>query len=454
MPGGTRPWCSAAGIAGLLSARVLSSFFERVEVIERDPPSATGPRRGVPQGNHLHIMLPGGRKALEELVPGYIDALISAGGIRASSTSSTKAYFEDRWVPRFDSDLWSVLCGRPLFEAVLRDEVLRSPGIELRTGWRAVGLRTDAHGSVTGAVVETTDEGVEEALDADLIVDATGRSSRAANWLAELGFDSPDETVINGFWGYSTRYYRLPPGWDPGWLTLALVPTGRDGRTRGAVIQLQDGERWACGLIGCAHDYPPTDDDAFEAFVASLPVPDFAEVLAAGEPLTPAVGWRRTENRRRHFERLSGWPDGFVVIGDALTSVNPVYGQGMSVAALSAAELHRQLADSAERGNLMGLAARFQQALGAIVSLPWNLASGADYLVPGAEVQPLPVEQRDFLERWRRAGELSAQYPEIRPLLIETRYLIHDPEWLYKGDIADRINAEWGRLDDLTSSSP
>jgi 2-polyprenyl-6-methoxyphenol hydroxylase-like FAD-dependent oxidoreductase len=440
-----RPWGTAvvcgAGIAGLLAAKVLADFFDHVVVIERDVlPVGPTARPGVPQAGQIHTLLPGGRQALDQLAPGFTDALVGAGGIRTRLTSSTKRYLNGAWIPRFESELWSVLSSRVLFESVLRSLVIGTPGVELLTRRRPVRLVSDQPDAVTGVIVGALDRrGAIETVRAQLVVDALGRSSVAPAWLRDLGYEQPEQTVINGFWGYTSRYYKMPSHWDPDWLTMVIVPTGIDGDTRGAFFQRQEGDRWLCTLIGCARDFPPTDEDAMQRFAASLPVPDVSAALAVGEPLSAPTAWRRTENRLRRFDRLSRRPEGFVVIGDGVSMLNPVYAQGMSVAALSAAGLRSDLEAQRGQPDVTGLATRFQRSVAATVGLAWGLSSGADFVVPGADTQPLTLEEQDFQRRWNLVNELAPRDSEIARLRYETTMLLRSADWLYEGAVADRF---------------
>ena len=435
------------GFAGLLAARVLTDAFDRVIVVERDQASRTGLRPGVPQGGHIHALMPGGRAALDRLIPGFSDRLVAAGGTRACLTSTSRRHLGGHWQPRFESELWSVLCTRPLFEQVLYDAVLdptvhRTEGLEFVDGVTQGLLASDGRidGVSIGAGAPSVGSDPATVVHADLVVDATGRRSRATEWLAEIDVDVPAETVISGYWGYTSRYYEMPAGFAPDWLTMVLLPTGLADQTRGALIQRQEHGRWLCTLVGSGRDYPPTDDKGISAFLESLPVPDFSDLLGRAKPLGRALGWRRTENRRRHFDQVTNWPDGFLVMGDGLVSLNPVYGQGMSVAALSATQLHLQLAETGDGGaRTRGWSSRVQQALAEEVSLAWNIASGADYVVPGASTVPLTPRQDEFLRRWNRANVLASENVEIARLRAETGFLLRGAEWMYDGPIGELL---------------
>ena len=172
---GTAVVCGA-GMAGLLAATVLAEWFERVVVVERDVLADTSTlRRGVPQAPHIHTLLPGGRRVLDELLPGLVDEVVAAGAVRTCLTSTTKRRMGSGWLPRFESDMWTVICTRPLLEAVVRRHVRRIAGIEWWTGHRAVGVVVDRHRVITGVRGQGSPPGsVPAVLSADLVVDAAG----------------------------------------------------------------------------------------------------------------------------------------------------------------------------------------------------------------------------------------------------------------------------------------
>jgi hypothetical protein len=239
--------------------------------------------------------------------------------------------------------------------------------------------------------------------------------------------------------GYASRFYRMPPGWDPGWTTLIILPTGRDGQTRGAMMQRQEGDRWICTLVGCGGDFPPSADEAIPGFVASLPVPDIADALAVGQPVSELKVWRRLDNRLRSFDQLDGPLDGLIIVGDGVCALNPVYAQGMSVAALGAADLRVELAEQATQNDLRGLSARFQRRLARTVFLPWSLATGADYAVPGVEAPPMAPQQQEFMRRWDAVNVMATTDTEVTRLRFETTTLLRSADWLYHGEVAERL---------------
>jgi 2-polyprenyl-6-methoxyphenol hydroxylase-like FAD-dependent oxidoreductase len=445
---GTAVVCGA-GMAGLLSARVLADFFDRVVIVERDHvASEPSPRRGVPQSHQVHVLLPGGFRVLCELFPGLEHEAVARGAAHACLTTSAKRFYVNDWLPRFESDLWTLHCSRSLLEWVTMQRVVAWPNVELIGDRRVIGLIAADGQQATGVATTARQPGdAVTVVAADLVVDALGRSSPTPAWLAQLGFKAPEETIVNAHWGYASRYFRMPRGWDPGYLLLAYLPTGRGGQTRGAVLQRHEGDRWLCTLVGCAKDHPPRDDDGFTAFAGSLPIPEIIDAIAAAEPLTTVEAWHRTENRMRHFDTAAARPSNVLFTGDSACALNPIYGQGMSVAALAAVALRSELTATAWADDGMSsLAHRFQRRLQQTVLFPWAMACGADHAVPGVEGAPPAPDQVDLDHRWQRAMLLATHDPQIARVRLETQMLVRSPDWLYHGPIAERIERDWAQL--------
>lgn len=221
--------------------------------------------------------------------------------------------------------------------------------------------------------------GKEEDLAADLVVDASGRDSRVLEWLTALGYQHPEEITVDGKIGYATRYFRRPEGLQADWKVLALLNSWPHIRRGGIILPIEDG-RWVVTVAGIGDDHPPTNEAGFIAFIQGMATPLLAEAIQQAEPLSGISGYQHMENRWRRFERLSRWPEGFLVVGDAVCQLNPYYGQGMAVAALTALTLDRVLKDAS--GNQRDTARRFQQALSKVFAAPWLMATSEDQRSP------------------------------------------------------------------------
>jgi 2-polyprenyl-6-methoxyphenol hydroxylase-like FAD-dependent oxidoreductase len=358
-------------IAGLLTARVLADRFAEVVVVERDRlPNAAEPRRGVPQGRHIHGLLAGGQQALEQLLPGLTGELAADGVPVGDPLADVRLSLNGHRFRQAPSGLTLVSASRGMLEHHVRRRVRSLPNVNIADSRDVVGLAGTGGRIRAVRVLRRADNSVEELLDADLVVDATGRGSRAPVWLSDIGYARPEEEQLRVDLGYTTRRYRLPPDTLDGDLGLLRAPTPRHPRGA-ALARLEDGV-WMLTLIGLRADHPPCGVEDFDRFAASVGSDELSSLIRSAEPIDDPVTFRFPASTRRHYERTP-LPDNLVVIGDSLASFNPVYGQGMTVAALEAVALARQL--SAERvppsRAMMGDLVRK-------VDVPWRMAGGVD----------------------------------------------------------------------------
>ena len=370
-------------IAGLLAARVLSDHFQRVTIIERETlAQSDAPRQAVPQGRHVHVLLHQGIQIVRNLFPDLVPALTDSGLELADTSRDFRWRHFGVWKTRITTGIDVLFLNRPLFEWSVASRVSRIPGIGVLENSEVTRLiATPDRRRVTGLAVRTAAT-VERELGADLVVDASGRGSQMPQWLKSLGLPAPDETIVEVNVGYASRFYRRPANLADG---RALFVQPRPPNTRGAAVFPIDGNRWLVTLAGWLADYPPTNDNGFLEFAGSLEVPDVRIALEQAEPLTPACIYKLPANRRRHYEKLNELPEGLVILGDALCSFNPVYAQGMTVAALEAITLDQWLRNPEEQGGARknGLARRFHQQASKIVDASWRAAAGEDLRYPG-----------------------------------------------------------------------
>lgn len=419
-------------MAGLLAARVLADRFERVRIVERDRfPKGPAPRGGVPQASHQHVMLKRGADVLERLFPGIRDELVAAGAPLADMANDMAWLTPFGWGVRFPSDLVMLTCSRDLLEWGVRKRLKALPEVRFLEGAEVTGLLPDVDGGrVAGVKIRFRgDEGGEEPLRADLVVDASGRDSRAPRWLKGLGYEPPEEVVINAHLGYASRVYRIPGGFEAGWKG-AYVQVAPPKHTRGGVVLPLEGDRWLLTLAGTGGDYPPTDEKGFLGFARSLRDPILHDAVKDAEPLSPVSGYRATENRTRRYEKLARMPRNFVVLGDAACAFNPVYAQGMTVAALGAEALEQSLSDPSGPGR------RFQKRLAKINAAPWTIATAQDLRVPGVIGGSPGLADRLMRRYMDRAVALSTRSERVRLTLLEAMNMTQNPSALFRPRVA------------------
>ena len=364
-------------VAGLCAARVLADAFERVTVLDRDTyPTGALPRAGVPQGRHVHALLARGRQELERLFPGFDGLMHERGALEIDFGWDFATLRGAGWMPRERYGIRTFFASRLLLESVVRELLRRHANVALVEATAAAGLVADG-GTVTGVRTECGGTMV-----ADLVVDASGRGSHAPAWLRALGLPAPEETVVDSFAGYSTRWYRAPAvrptewWWQGVWIDPTLDPADPLGATA-AVLSPIEGGRWIVTVGGLARRYPPTDEAGFLDTLAALRSPLVAEAVRLAEPISPIYGNRAMANRFRHYERWPARLAGFVAVGDAACAFNPVYGQGMTTAALAAGVLATALGrHDADDPALPG---RFYRAQAALLHDAWAMATGADF---------------------------------------------------------------------------
>jgi 2-polyprenyl-6-methoxyphenol hydroxylase-like FAD-dependent oxidoreductase len=378
---GDRAVVLGASMAGLLAARVLTDAYAQVTVLDRDQlPEAGTHRRGVPHGRHLHALLAAGQQALEELLPGLTAELVAHGAPAGDVLANGRWYLNGHRLRQAPTGMVALCASRPFLEGHVRGRVRALPNVTFVDACDIVGLATTPDGGrVTGARVRRRAGGsAEEVLGADLVVDATGRGSRTPLWLQALGYVPPETEQVRIGLGYATRTYRLAPDALGG--DLGMLHGSTPEHPRGGALLLIEGGRWMVTLAGMLGDYPPTDPDGFLAFARSLRFPDIYQAIGDAEPLDDPVAFRFPASVRHRYERLPRFPDGLLVVGDAICSFNPIYGQGMSVAALEALTLRRHL-----RRVAAPQPRRWFGDLARVVDVPWDIAVGGDLVFPGVQ---------------------------------------------------------------------
>jgi 2-polyprenyl-6-methoxyphenol hydroxylase-like FAD-dependent oxidoreductase len=357
-------------MAGLLAARVLSDRYEHVTVIDRDAfPRVGEHRRGVPQSVHTHGLLAGGHRAMNRFFPGLNDDLLAAGAVSADVLGNSRWYFEGGVLSRCASGLDGLQLSRPLLEGVIRERVRNIRNVTMIESCMVRSLTVSGDTlRVTGVRTPT------EMIPADLVVDASGRGSCSSAWLEANGYAKPYEESVQVSITHTTRLFRRSPE-DLDGDSAVVIPATRDGK-RGGVMLAQEGLRWIVTLVGYFGRSAPEDLEGFTEFARRLASPDIYDLIREAEPIGDARTSRFPASVRRHYEKLNRFPEGFLVFGDAVCSFNPVYGQGMSVAALQATALEQSL----KIGQFSSR--EFFIRVAKLIDSPWNTAVAADLRFP------------------------------------------------------------------------
>ncbi len=368
---GSRAVVVGAGVAGLLTARALRDHVETVEVLDRDRLDGAGPRAHVPQGRQGHALLGAGEQLMGAWFPGLVDDLVAGGAVRVGGE---RIWWHQAGGYRIRGD-WGggprLHLTRPYLEHALRERVAGMPGVRIRDRSLVEGVIT-AGGRVTGVRVGGAP------VPADLVVDCGGRSSRLVHALSMAGtLRTPvSEVVVNV--AYATRLLRRSPDDLDG--DVLVVTPSFPTTPRGGVAVPVEGGRWQVTLAGWHGEAPPADDDGFRAFARHLGAPVLAELIERCHPVGPVASYALRSSRWRHFERAADLPPGYVAVGDAVASFDPVYGQGMSTAALQA----QALGDAVARWGAGSdrLPREHHRRAARAVRTAWAIAVGADFADP------------------------------------------------------------------------
>lgn len=427
-----------ASMGGLLAARALAEYFDTVTLVERDVlPDGPVQRRGVPQGRHAHGLLSGGLRALAELFPGLPEELAADGatvldGAKLSLVSLTFGGHRLNLNGQPSSPMESYLASRPFLEAHVRDRVRAIDNVRILDGHDAVELLMDGTRRVTSVLVAPRAGGTGQAIAADLIVDAMGRAGRTPAFLESAGFGRPFEDRIAVQVAYSSQLMRFAGHAPRDQLTLVgAVPE----RPCGGSLFAYENETWLLTTAGMNGQEPPADLAGMIAFVEDLFPAETIAALRSAEPVGAVATFRYPASVRRRYERMPRFPDGLLVFGDAICSFNPVYGQGMSVAALEALALRDCLARGAD-----DLGRRFLRAAAGCVNTAWQMACGADLALPQI-TGPRPMSVR--LSNWYTERVLTAAEddPVVTEAFFRVMNLVDPPSRLMHPSIVRRVAA-------------
>lgn len=422
-----------ASASGLFAAAALAEHAD-VTVIERDTlPSGPEARRGIPQAHHAHLVWTGGVKAFDDLLPGLIQELVDEGArlVRIMGDMVSRAPNEV-WFRRFDKvPHRNLVCSRPLLDHVLSTRVLKDPRITLRENTTVLGIEGTPE-AVTGVRLQTAN--AQESLRADLVVDASGRGTRAPQWLHALGLPDVEVREVNAGVAYASRLYQAPERTQAISFPLVNVqanPANPPGQ--GGIILPIEGNRWIVTLSGTRGGEPTADNDKFLDFALGLGDPVIGELLQHAEPLTDVKTSRATANVRRYYEKMRHWPTGFAALGDAIAGYNPVYGHGLTVAAQCAVAVRNVL--RTHPITAVGTAKRLQDAAARPVGAAWDLAVGQDALYPGASDSSPTAAEKALARYVDRCVETGAGNPRALGALLDVMSLLEPPTRLFSPDM-------------------
>lgn len=370
-----------ASIGGLLAARALTDYYDEVVIVEKDPATPThDARKGVPQGDHIHLLWSGGLDIIESWFPGVTHDLLERGATAIDNGSEMRWYHHGVWKVRQPSNLTILSQSRPLLESTLLERLQAVDGVGICYGKRVRGLLVDDDRQrVTGIELESTD-GSSEELQARLVVDASGRGGACLNSLEAHGFGRPEEERIGVNIGYATQVFEQPRSPERDWKNMAIYARAPDTYRLGVIFPIE-GSRWIVTLAGLrGHYLQDNDNDAFLEYARGLDQPDLAEALENAVPAGPVRFIRYREQLRRHFGSMQQFPTGYLPFGDMICSLNPMYGQGITVCARESQVLSDCLQGTDPAAPDRAFSRAYFRGIAATVSSAWLLGEANDFL--------------------------------------------------------------------------
>lgn len=424
-----------ASLGGLMTARILSKHFKKVIIIEKDivnrqPES----RKGQPQTRHLHGLLPAGFNVMKSYFPDLQEALAEEGANVCDFAETMVWNTYGGYRKRFNMNLTAVTMSRPLLEHLIRERVLARSNVELmdNTGVKNL-ITTPENQRVTGVMIQ---KGNEEAnnIMADLVIDVTGRTSRTSQWLQDLGYETPPVSEVKVNVGYATRIFKRNPQDEHTNHWLLCTPNAPTESRFGGIFPIE-GNRWVATVGGWHGDSASVNENEFLVFAKSLPMPEIYDIISKSEPLTEIVPYKFISSLRRHYEKLMRFPLGYLVLGDAVSSFNPTYGQGMTSAALQAAELDKILSENIAETKL---ATTFFKKAAKVIDIPWGLAVGEDFRFPATEGPKPPGI--DFINKYvARVHRATLKDEVVCKAFLKVMSLLEPPTSLFRPRILWRV---------------
>jgi 2-polyprenyl-6-methoxyphenol hydroxylase-like FAD-dependent oxidoreductase len=430
-----------ASMAGLLAARSLADFFDTVTVVERDPlPDTNAVRRGVPQGHHLHALLARGAQVIGDMFPGVLDEMVMDGAQYFDGQDLSRLHYNvggHLMVRDGSASSFTAYCAtRPFLEDHVRSRLRGIPNVSLLDEHCIVGLTsTPDHQRVTGVRVINTHSGELTTLTADLVVDATGRAARTPSWLDSMGYDRPREDCVVVQLTYVSQLLRMATDTPH---ELACLVGVAPGRPRGMGLLHCENDTWLFTVIGVAGEQAATELGGMCEFVKDCAPPHLLTAVRAAEPIGKPVRHRLPCSRWRRYDEIARFPEGLLVIGDAICSFNPIYGQGMTVAALEASVLRDCLSSGAE-----DLARRFFRAAVNPINQAWQLSTTPDLALPELPGTPTFIARlfNKYVDRVLAAAECDTavldQFYRVTSLVDPATRLLR-PAMIWRAALGNR----------------
>jgi 2-polyprenyl-6-methoxyphenol hydroxylase-like FAD-dependent oxidoreductase len=444
-PLGERAVVLGASMGGLLAARVLADFFDTVTVVERDElPDGPGVRRGVPQGRHVHVLLARGAQILDELFPGLLNELVADGAPVWDDGELSKLHLSfggheilrSGTITRKPEALAVYMPSRPFLECHVRRRLRATSNVAILGGQDVTELTaTPDHGRVTGVRVVNHDTGAQRELIADVVIDAMGRGAHTPAFLERLGYGRPVEDHIVMHTNYVSQLLRIPRGA----LKEMLVDIGpAPERPTGMFLSGYENDTWMFTVFGMVGHQPPHDLAGMLSFAQEYCPGHLVEVMRTAEPIGAVAHHHMPSSQWRRYDKMPRVPDGLLVCGDAVCSINPIYGQGMTAAALQAAALQKCL-----RAGAGDLPRRYFRASAKPIGVAWQIVASSDLSFPGvAGRRSRFMRLSTLLLDWALSAcesdlAVAVRFFKVNGLIYSPMRLLH-PAFVYRVAVVNR----------------
>jgi 2-polyprenyl-6-methoxyphenol hydroxylase-like FAD-dependent oxidoreductase len=428
-----------AGMGGLAAAKALSNHFSQVTVFDRDTlPSQPEPRIGTVQSRHNHALIAGGLKALTSLFPGLDEDFHKAGAVkmRAGQDPQLERPGFDPF-PARDLGWDTYFASRPLFELVTRRRIEQQSNIEILQKIRVTGLIASADGAAVTGVRFCTSDGRAQTINADLVVDASGRGNLTLELLDALGFPRPEEIEIGIDQAYSTVIFEKPSNAPSTWKGVIHLPSAPTS-SRGAFLFPIEDNKWMVSAGANHGDAPPGDHAGLLEFLKTLRTQTIYDAVKGAKPVVEIARFVLPSSLRRRFEQLQRFPGRLLIIGDGICRFNPVFGQGMSVAAQQAVILDLLLSGRVGDPEVLdGLAPEYFAAIQEVLETPWAVAMSDFVYAKTRGQRPADFGQR--LQYGIALTRLASEDAAIHKLATEVNHLLKPQSALREPEISRRV---------------
>jgi 2-polyprenyl-6-methoxyphenol hydroxylase-like FAD-dependent oxidoreductase len=418
-------------IAGMMAAQIASDFCQEVIILDRDDlttPEAL--RKGTPHAPHPHTLLEGGRLVMESLFPGLTENLLAAGNVRINATADLKWFHHGNWKYKEPIDLEFLFQSRFDLEKEMRKFIIKNERISLVKAKVSQLLHDGDSNTIKG--VKTSQE---ELIHSDLVIDASGRNSKLQNWLLEIDCQVPKTTDIPINIKYQTRLYKRNPDEKTPVVIYPKAPIGRHSGGLFPILHDTYGPCWLACIMCREEEQLPGDLSGFMAFMKNLDQPDlYDKVQSLSSASQDVYKFHFKSNKWHHYEQLNDLPEGLFVIGDALAHINPIYGQGMSLAAQEAQALKETLLQASE---LKGAQLKYHKKAAKALKDIWLMVLLEDWRYPKTPQRPFMAKAMQWYTG--RLHDLSAYDKQVTSEMYHVLHLLKPGYHLVKPSILAKV---------------